>query len=131
MVAQMVRIISFNLKTALQFFILLLLFLVACEKDPSEIGLNFKAHEKLNIYFTDTLTISALTYSQDSTRSDETPYALTGTINDMVFGNSEAAFLAQVRLPEAFHPGENIIVDSLILFLLPDSVAMYAILLQN
>lgn len=121
----MVQINSFSLKTILQFLIFFLFFLVACEKEPSEIGLNFKAHEKLNIYYTDTLTISALTYSMDSTRSDETPYSLTGTIDDMVFGTSEASFVAQVRLPEAFHPGENIVVDSLILFLLTDSLYVY------
>ena len=122
---QMVRINSFSLTVILQFFILLLFLLVGCEKEPSEIGLNFKAHEKLSIYYTDTLTISALTYSMDSTRTDEVPYALTGMVNDMVFGTSEASFLTQVRLPEAFSPGENIVVDSLILFLLTDSLYVY------
>jgi len=121
----MVRINSFSLRLFLQFFILLLFFLVACEKEPSKIGLDFKAHEKLNIFFSDTLTISAFTYSMDSTRSDETPFVLAGMVNDMVFGTSEAAFLAQLRLPEALYPGENIVVDSVILFLLPDSVFMY------
>ena len=121
----MVRINNSILKIIQQIFLLLLLFLVACEKEPSEIGLNFKAHEKLNIFFSDTLTISALTYSMDSTRSDETPYSLAGVVNDMVFGTSEAAFIAQLRLPEALYPGTNILVDSVVLFLLPDSVFMY------
>lgn len=122
---QMVRINNFSLKLILQFFILLLFFLVACEKEPSEIGLNFKAHEKLNIFFSDTLTISALTYSLDSTRSDETPYTLAGVVNDMVFGTSEATFVAQIRLPDALYPGENIVVDSVVLYLLTDSLFMY------
>ena len=121
----MVRINSFRFRIILQFLIFLFFFIVACEKEPSEIGLNFKAHEKLNIFFSDTLTISALTYSIDSTRSDETPYSLAGVVDDMVFGTSEAAFIAQLRLPEVLSPGENIVVDSVILFLLSDSLFMY------
>lgn len=122
---QMVRINSFRFRIILQFFILFLFFLGACEKEPSEIGLNFKAHEKLNIFYSDTLTISAFTYSLDSTRSDETPYSLAGVVDDMVFGTSEATFIAQLRLPEVLYPGENIVVDSVILFLLSDSLYMY------
>ena len=121
----MVRINSFRIKIVSQLLIFLFFFLGACEKEPSEIGLNFKAHEKLNIYSSDTLTISALTYSMDSTRSDESPYSLAGVVNDMVFGTSEAAFIAQIRLPEALYPGKNIVVDSVILILVPDTVLMY------
>lgn len=122
---QMVRINSFRIKIVFQLLIFIFFFLVACEKEPSEIGLNFKAHEKLNIYSSDTLTISALTYSMDSTRSDESPYSLAGVVNDMVFGTSEAAFITQIRLPEALYPGENIVVDSVVLILVPDTVLMY------
>ncbi len=125
MEVQMVRINSFSLRIILQFFILFLFLLVSCEKEPSEIGLNFKTHEKLNIFFSDTSSISALTYSMDSTRSDETPYALAGVVNDMVFGTSEASFLAQIKLPEAISPGENIVVDSVVLFLILDSLYTY------
>ena len=97
------------------FFPLFFLFIVACEEEPTDIGINFKPDSKLNIYFSDTLQVKAFTYSQDSIRADETIYNLLGTVNDPVFGTATASFLTQIRLSDKFYPGANASVDSLIL----------------
>ncbi len=121
----MVRINNLYSKALIQLLTVFLFFTFACEREPSEIGLDFKAHEKLNIFSNDTISIEAFTYSLDSVRSDQPFYSLTGRIEDLVFGRSEASFTTQVRLYMELDPGSAPIVDSVFLWLLPDSNYVY------
>ncbi len=101
---------------------LFFLFFVACEEEPSGIGIDLKLPEqRLNVFFTDTSKFEALTYTLDSIRSDDQTYSLLGAIDDPVFGRSDAAFITQIVLSDRFEPGENAKVDSMVFILKPVS----------
>ena len=109
------------------FFILILplysLFFVACEEEPSGIGIDLKLpDQRLDVFFSDTNKIQAYTFTQDSIRSDEPIYSLLGTINDPVFGTANASFLTQILLSEKLYPGENVKVDSFLFIIKPFSL---------
>lgn len=103
-------------------FPLFFLFFVACEEEPSGIGIDLKLPEqRLNVFFSDTSKFEALTYTIDSIRSDDQTYSLIGAIDDPVFGRSYANFITQLVLSERLYPGENAKVDSLVIILKPVS----------
>ncbi|MDX2444750.1 MAG: DUF4270 family protein [Bacteroidales bacterium] len=106
------------------FFLLILplffLFFTACEEEPSGIGIDLKLPEqRLNVFFSDTSRFQALTFTQDSVRSDEPAVSLLGSMDDPVFGNSKANILTQIVLSERLYPGENAHVDSLLFIIKP------------
>ena len=108
------------------FFILILpmysIFFVACEEEPSGIGIDLKLpDQRLDVFFSDTNKIQAYTFTQDSIRSDEPIYSLLGTINDPVFGTADPSFILHILLSEKLYPGENVKVDSLIFIIKPYS----------
>lgn len=84
-----------------KFFFLLsiiLLSLAAC-KDPDEVGLNvLPPGDELNTILSDTATVITLTVPEDSLTSDELSAQLIGSINDPVFGISNASVFTEVNL---------------------------------
>jgi len=97
-------------------FILLLFINTSCE-EPSVIGLDIQPPSDLiHAQYTDTITIHAVSAREDSVRSDRTSMYLLGSINDPVFGFSNASFATQIRLPASnITFPENITVDSVVL----------------
>lgn len=76
--------------------------------------------DQLNILFTDTFSVEAITMLEDSVRTDKTSYYLLGSLNDPIFGFSEAGFCTQINIPSSSITfPDNITVDSMVLALLP------------
>lgn len=100
-------------------FFFFILFLFACTKDPSEIGLNLRQDEQIiKGVVTDTITISAYTIKEDSFATDERSFQLLGSFLDPVFGYVEASFVTQVFLTSSnVSFGSNPIIDSVIMSL--------------
>ncbi|MEI6817331.1 MAG: DUF4270 domain-containing protein [Bacteroidota bacterium] len=91
---------------------------ISCN-DPSTIGLAVQPNsDKINMRFTDTVTVTASTVYSDSIRSDNAGYNLLGSYDDPVFGKTSASFYAVANL-ESFNNsfGVNPIADSMILSL--------------
>lgn len=105
---------SFNLLLFL-FFI----FLLSCQKDPSEIGLVLQEeNEIINGSTFDTVSIHAYTCFEDSITTDERTYALLGSYVDPVFGYTEASFITQMRLASSnVSFGSNPVADSMVIYL--------------
>lgn len=105
----------FHLRLIVPFAALLLLF--SCNKKPEQIGLGIIPDvDKANLFFTDTISITAYSLREDSIRTDEPSNILLGSINDPVFGTSVAGFYAQFALSTNGHDfGSNPQLDSLVL----------------
>lgn len=105
-------------KTVLFWYILFFPLFYHCT-EPSVIGLEIQPpSDQLNLKFTDTLTVNAYTYREDSVRTDNTLYSLLGSLNDPVFGKSQASFCTQINLPSSnITFPDNVTVDSMILSL--------------
>jgi hypothetical protein len=113
------RILKKVLKKTVSFWFVLLFPLFFQCTEPSVIGLDIQPpSDQLNVKFTDTLSVTAYTYREDSVRSDKTLYFLLGSLNDPIFGKSQASFCTQINLPSSnvVFP-EGIVVDSLVLSL--------------
>ncbi len=108
--------------SSLLYGLFLLLALLACKKDPYEIGLDIlPPTDTLGVYQTDTVTVIAYTVLQDSVRTDETTYGMIGAIMDPVFGRTTATAYTQVRLStEGVTFGTDPVLDSLVLVLYYD-----------
>ncbi len=96
----------------------LLLLVYSCE-EPSTIGLDIQPPSDLiDAQYTDTITIQAVSAREDSVRTDRTSLYLLGSMNDPIFGRSNASFATQIRLPASnIKFPENIEVDSIVLSL--------------
>ena len=96
-----------------------LILLTHCKKDPDAVGAKLIPENNLpGVLYSD--TSSLITYSQriDSVRTDETSVNIFGSMNDPVFGRTNASFSAQFRLlNENPQIGENPVIDSIILTL--------------
>lgn len=106
----------------LQFFaaLLLILFLgFACDNDPDEIGVGIQPDsDRLNVFFTDTLTVTAHSIYVDSVRTDETSRTMIGSYFDPVFGVSTSALTLELRLSSAsVELGDSPILDSMVMTL--------------
>ncbi|MCB0395655.1 MAG: DUF4270 domain-containing protein [Flavobacteriales bacterium] len=96
-------------------FLLFLTGFYACNK-PTPIGLEVQpSQDQIGVYVSDTSTVMAYTFRNDSLRSDETSLALLGSYVDPEFGKAEASFYTQLRLPTAnVDFGTNPVLDSVI-----------------
>ena len=118
-------------------YIFLLIFFIiiiaGCKKDPSSIGLNVHPPGDITkTFFTDTITISAFTFADDSITSDERTLNLLGSYIDPVFGLSTASFLTQFRSPSNIpFTSSNLQADSLVLYLKYNSYYGDIITTQN
>ena len=76
--------------------LLVFLSLSSCNKEPYLVGYDIlPPNDTIGISVTDTVTVWAYTILHDSTRSDETPTNILGSIVDPVFGKTTASFHAQ------------------------------------
>jgi len=93
--------------------------LASCDK-PGDIGEDIVVLEdnKLNVTFTDTLTINAYSVLVDSVTTNKLKYNLLGSYYDNVFGTTTANIYTQMRLSENnVDFGANAVCDSVILTL--------------
>lgn len=99
------------------FFMASTLLLASCEKPEQSIGLNLQPEDELiNVFRTDTFTITAEIIPEDSLRTDELSQMLLGNYFDPEIGRLSASFYSQVRLSTPDHDfGSNPVADSLVL----------------
>ncbi|RLD36374.1 MAG: hypothetical protein DRI74_09140, partial [Bacteroidetes bacterium] len=93
--------------------------LVSCDK-PGDIGEDLVVLDdnKLNVTFTDTLTINAYSVIVDSVTTNKLKYNLLGSYYDGVFGTTTASIYTQMRLSDNnVDFGANAVCDSVILSL--------------
>lgn len=104
-------------------FIIATLALASCKKSPDTIGNNLISDsDYFEIYKTDTVEVLCYSYL-DSVSTGNVPNALLGSMNDPVFGASEAGFYTQFRPSVAGQSfGSSPVLDSLVLQL---SIANY------
>ncbi len=102
------------------FALLFFLGLIAgCEKEPQNIGLNIQPlDDKINIEYTDTVTVFAYSELQDSILTDNAYLNLLGSINDPIFGKTKASIYTQLQLSNNnVDFGSNPVLDSVIMSL--------------
>jgi len=110
-------------------FLLLESLFISCNSDSTLIGESLQPpSELMNPSFTDTLSVKAFSFSQDSIRTSSFSRALIGSIMDPDFGSTKTSFLTRIRLdgtdtyPEPFMPGPGAMADSIVFYLLPGEV---------
>lgn len=113
----------------LQFFaaLLLILFLgFACDNDPDEIGVGIQPDsDRLNVFFIDTLSVTAHSVYVDSVRTDETSRTMIGSYYDPVFGVSTSSLALELRLSSAsVELGDSPVLDSMVMTLDYSSVPL-------
>jgi len=93
---------KFELRKAIKlsaFFLTIVLAVASCKKEEGDLGLLVQPQDdQLNVFITDTSSITAYTVLEDSLRSDEFATSLLGSYVDPVFGKSETGIYAQIRL---------------------------------
>ena len=94
------------------------ILLTACYKDPSKVGFDIQPDsDRIELYGDDT-TVLFLSYTveEDSISTSNLSMLVLGSINDPVFGTTQAAFNTQFRLSET-NPnfGKNVQFDSICL----------------
>jgi hypothetical protein len=100
------------------FLSFLLLHIQGC-KEPDAVGLDvLPDSDRLDLVFTDTLTLQTKTVREDSLRTDELTLQLLGSISDPVFGQHEAAIFSQVVLEGIPSFSGAVQADSLVLSIL-------------
>lgn len=97
------------------------IFLItSCSKPPGKIGAVIQPEQsKLDVFYSDTSTVTAYSLPDDSIRTDEKSLMLLGSLMDPVFGGSVAGIYSQFKLSaNAPDFGDDPILDSLVLHLL-------------
>lgn len=80
---------------------LIILVAVACKKDLETIGLDLVSPgDLISLGYSDTLTIDAFSVGEDSVRTLNLSYAVVGSMNDPIFGKTDAEWYSQIRLAE-------------------------------
>lgn len=94
----------------------LALSLASCKKSPETIGNNLISdNEFIGVYHTENIIINSHSYL-DSIGTKNVSNALFGSMNDPIFGHSEAGFCTQFHLSaEGQNFGEHPVMDSLVL----------------
>lgn len=95
----------------------LALIFSGCENDPDRIGIDLQPDaDKLNVFYTDTVTVLAHTIRVDSVRTDETSRIMLGSYNDPIFGSSSSSLALQLRLSStSIDLGTTPVLDSIVL----------------
>lgn len=117
------------LQRRLQLFawLILILFLgSACDNDPDEIGIGIQPDDdRLNVFVTDTFTVTAHSVYVDSVRTDETSRTMLGSYYDPVFGVSTSSLALQLHLSStSVELGDAPVLDSMVVTLDYASVAL-------
>lgn len=92
--------------------------LISCE-EPDIIGSDIQPKgDKLNMLFSDTISLVSFSLLDDSVKSDETNGNLLGSYKDPVFGTVKASFYTQIRLSSSNVKFDSLpVVDSIVLSL--------------
>ncbi len=106
------------LKSSLLLFVTIGL-LIACNKQPDDIGLSVKPDsEKIDFDFDTSLFVNAHSVIDDHLKSDETSVGVLGTVWHPEFGITKANIVTQIRLSDVGPSwGTNPVVDSIVLSL--------------
>lgn len=93
-------------KTLIAAMFLFTVVLWGCQKGDQTLGIGLLPGVSVleTRYHPDTEDINAFTVTDKRIRVDKPKYNLLGSINDHVFGRTDASFAAQYRIPK-FHPG--------------------------
>ena len=96
---------------------MLLMAFSACRKSPENIGNNLlDPNSYIGMFKTDTITVTCHSYLEDSIGTKNVTNALLGSMNDPVFGLTNAGFYTQFHISSAGqHYGTNPVLDSLVL----------------
>jgi len=95
-----------------------LFLLSSCDDDSTLIGENLQPeNDKFSVNYYDEFPVEVYTGLLDSLRTDETPLAVAGELIDPVFGTTCADFISQVRLSDELVFSDDLVIDSLIVFL--------------
>lgn len=102
---------------AMAILMAVVLIVSGCENDPVKIGIDLQPEsDKLNVFYTDTITVLAHTIRVDSVRTDQTSRTMLGSYFDPVFGTSTSALALQLRLSStAIELGDSPVLDSMVL----------------
>ena len=99
--------------------VILSVMFFACKEDLGDVGLNLQPEDELlNTDFFDTTTLTAYSTRNDSLITSNLSMNLLGDMQDPVFGRTQAAIYAQVRLSKEkvdFGKNKNSYADSLVL----------------
>lgn len=94
----------------------LTLMTFSCKKSPSTVGNNLiDENSFISTFHTDTTMIVAYSFL-DTVNTKNTSYALLGSMNDPVFGTTQAGFYTQLHISSLTYSfGETVELDSLVL----------------
>lgn len=111
---------------AVSILMVVAILISGCENDPDKIGVDLQPEaDKLNIFYTDTVTVLAHTIRVDSVRTDKTSRTMLGSYYDPVFGTSTSAVAMQLRLEStAVELGPSPVLDSMVFSMDYTSVPM-------
>lgn len=122
-------------KISLALYVLAFGIIVNSCNDPSTIGSELLQEDKVNVFFTDTLNLSASTVKEDSILGyDADPSVIFdefifGDYTDPVFGNVKASIYAQLIMDQVEPDFADVTeLDSIVLTLQYDSTDSYGIL---
>jgi uncharacterized protein DUF4270 len=106
-------VISLNRITKFTFFISAILIWSSCS-DPTNIGAKVVGEiDRMEPVFTDTLTVTSITRSDDSLFTFNNEAYFIGTLNDPIIGKTFAGMNVQLRLPSNnINLGDGLSVDS-------------------
>lgn len=114
-----VKKLSAGRNLIMMLFLLPLVFLLSCEKDPDLVGMDVTpAQDQLNVSMQDTFSVEAYSIIEDSLTSGYTSLNLVGGAFDPVFGRMTSGFVTQVLL-SSVNPsfGNSPVMDSLVFIL--------------
>jgi hypothetical protein len=112
------RLFSYNILKTFSLAILTgIIFLTACEEDPTKIGRKIlPSSDFVTIKSTDTLGVKSFTMYRDSIESDNPSISYLGQVTDPYFGTITAEFVSQLRLGAAWDD-EYFVIDSIKLYM--------------
>lgn len=109
-------------------FFALIILLGACKKEETNIGSDLQ-NEGLEVFTTDTFTLTTYPELIDSMESDETSVTLLGAYRDPIFGGVNCGFVTQIvpeGLTQEFPELADLFMDSVVLALRYTSINYYA-----
>lgn len=109
----------------------IVLFSAASCSDTTELGLSLVEQEQSNIIYSDTLSLLMRTQTTEPFKTSSASRWLAGEYIDPVFGEVNAGFYANFRIPTTNISFPNCTVDSLVLSLTYDTLGHYGSILAT
>ncbi len=95
-------------------FGLILLSVIACERDFENIGVGLVDNNQFSTK-SDTFEVIAYNKNVDTSRVDGIPQYILGVYNDDSFGRIQTSFVSQLGLPASTDFGDNVSIDAVVL----------------